>query len=206
MTPKVRAKGGRSSGGAKASARGSAKDMKKRIRHADENGRMTVSVMIEIPKGSRNKYEFDKEKKMLKFDRMLFSAVHYPSDYGFIEETLAEDGDPLDALVLVWEPTFPGCIVEAKPVGLFGMWDEMGPDQKILCVPVKDPLWNYIEDLSDVPPHLLKEIGHFFAIYKQLEKKETGVEGWRNRQAAIKAIRVSQQRYQDEEARCLPKG
>jgi inorganic pyrophosphatase len=157
--------------------------------------------MIEIPKGSRNKYEFDKGKRILKFDRMLFSAVHYPSDYGFILDTLAQDGDALDALVLVWEPTFPGCIIEAIPVGLFKMWDEKGPDEKILCVPVSDPFWNYIESLSDVPPHLLKEIEHFFSIYKELEKKKTGVGGWENRESAIKAIIESQQRYQRGQAK-----
>src|SRR5512135_2615521 len=97
---------------------------------------MTVMVMVEIPKGSRNKYEFDKTKRLLKFDRMLFSAVHYPSDYGFILDTLAEDTDPLDALVLVSEPTFPGCLIDAKPIGLFRMRDEKGPDEKILCVPL----------------------------------------------------------------------
>ena len=156
---------------------------------------MIVSVMIEIPKGSRNKYEYDKGKKRLKFDRMLFSSVHYPSDYGFIQETLALDGDPLDALVLVWEPTFPGCIIDAKPVGLFKMWDEKGPDEKILCVPLYDPLWNHIESLSDVTPHLLKEIEHFFKIYKELEEKKTGVEGWENRESAIRIIKQSQQRY-----------
>jgi len=159
---------------------------------------MIVSVMIEIPKGSRNKYEYDKEKKRLKFDRMLFSAVHYPSDYGFIQETLAMDGDALDALVLVWEPTFPGCIIDAKPVGLFKMWDEKGPDEKILCVPLYDPLWNHIESISDVPPHLLKEIEHFFSIYKELEEKKTGVEGWENRESAIRIIKESQQRYEGQ--------
>jgi inorganic pyrophosphatase len=159
---------------------------------------MIVSVMIEIPKGSRNKYEYDKEKKRLKFDRMLFSAVHYPSDYGFIQETLAMDGDALDALVLVWEPTFPGCIIDAKPVGLFKMWDEKGPDEKILCVPLYDPFWNYIESISDVPPHLLKEIEHFFSIYKELEEKKTGVEGWENRESAIRIIKESQQRYKEK--------
>jgi inorganic pyrophosphatase len=159
---------------------------------------MIVTVMIEIPKGSRNKYEYDKEKKMIKFDRMLFSAVHYPSDYGFILDTLAEDGDSLDALVLVWEPTFAGCIMEVRPVGLFKMWDEKGPDQKILCVPVSDPDWNYIECLADVPPHLLKEIQHFFSIYKELEKKKTGVEGWEDRESAIKIIEESQRRYQEQ--------
>ena len=156
---------------------------------------ITVPVMIEIPKGSRNKYEYDKKKKVFRFDRMLFSSVHYPSDYGFIPDTLAEDGDPLDALVLVWEPTFPGCLIEARPVGLFKMWDEKGPDEKILCVPISDPLWNYIASLSDVPPHLLKEIEHFFSIYKDLEEKKTGVEGWEDRDAAMKVIRESQKRY-----------
>lgn len=155
----------------------------------------TVTVMIEIPKGSRNKYEYDKERKALKFDRMLFSAVHYPSDYGFIPETLAKDGDPLDALVLVWEPTFPGCIIEAKPVGVFKMWDEKGPDEKILCVPTRDPFWNYIKSLRQVPQHLLKEIEHFFSIYKDLEKKKTGVDGWRDREAAVRIIAESKRRH-----------
>jgi inorganic pyrophosphatase len=153
--------------------------------------------MIEIPKGSRNKYEYDKERKMLKFDRMLFSAVHYPSDYGFILDTLAEDGDPLDALVLVWEPTFPGCIIEAKPIGLFNMWDEKGKDDKILCVPVHDPLWNHINKLEDVPPHLLKEIEHFFSIYKELEEKKVGIDGWENKEAAIKIIKESRDRLKE---------
>jgi len=154
-----------------------------------------VTVMIEVPKGSRNKYEYDGEKKRMKFDRMLFSAVHYPSDYGFILETLAEDGDPLDALVLVWEPTFPGCIIETQPVGLFRMWDEKGPDEKILCVPVSDPNWNHIKCLADAPPHLLKEIEHFFSVYKELEEKKTGVEGWEDRESAITIIEQCRQRY-----------
>ena len=163
---------------------------------------MTVMVMVEIPKGSRNKYEFDNNKRLLKFDRMLFSAVHYPSDYGFILDTLAEDGDSLDALVLVWEPTFPGCIIEARPVGMFKMWDEKGPDQKILCVPVSDPFWNYIQNLSEVPPHLLQEIEHFFKIYKELEKKKTGVEGWEDRESAIKVVLESQQRCRKDQDKC----
>lgn len=165
---------------------------------AAKKEQLSVTVMIEIPKGSRNKYEYDKEKRVLRFDRMLFSAVHYPSDYGFIPDTVAQDGDPLDALVLVWEPTFPGCLIEARPVGLFKMWDEKGPDEKILCVPVSDPLWNYIESLADVPPHLLKEIAHFFAIYKDLEEKKTGVEGWEDRDAAVKIIRESEHRYRNQ--------
>ena len=154
-----------------------------------------LMVMVEIPKGSRNKYEFDKERKVIKFDRILFSAVHYPCDYGFILDTLAEDGDPLDALVLVWEPTFPGCLIDVKPVGLFKMWDEKGRDEKILCVPLKDPLWNYIEDLNDVPPHLLKEIEHFFSIYKELEEKVAEVEGWGSKAEAIEIIKKSRERY-----------
>jgi len=158
---------------------------------------MIVTVMIEIQKGSRNKYEYHKGIKKIKFDRMLFSAVHYPSDYGFIVDTLAKDGDPLDALVLVWEPTFPGCIIEAKPVGLFKMWDEKGPDEKILCVPLYDPLWNHIESLSDVPPHLLKEIEHFFTVYKDLEKKKTRVEGWQDRDEAIKIINEARRRHRE---------
>lgn len=155
----------------------------------------TIEVLIEIPKGSRNKYEFDKERNVIKFDRMLFSAVHYPSDYGYIPDTLALDGDPLDALVLVWEPTFPGCLIEAKPVGVFKMWDEHGPDEKILCVPIADPLWNHIEKLGDAPPHLLKEIEHFFSVYKDLEDKKTGVEGWEDRDKAIKVIDEAKNRY-----------
>lgn len=159
----------------------------------------TVQVMIEIPKGCRNKYEYDKERKAIRFDRMLFSAVHYPSDYGFILDTLAEDGDALDALVLVWEPTFPGCLIEARPVGLFRMWDEKGPDEKILCVPVNDPFWNYIRNLSDAPPHLLKEIEHFFRIYKDLEEKKTGIEGWEGVDAALTVIEAASKRLKEGE-------
>jgi inorganic pyrophosphatase len=157
----------------------------------------TVEVMIEITKGSRNKYEYDPGRKAIRFDRMLFSAVHYPSDYGFIVNTLADDGDALDALVLVWEPTFPGCLIEARPVGLFRMRDEKGPDEKILCVPVNDPMWNNIESLDQVPKHLLKEIEHFFKIYKELEKKKTGVEGWEGREAAAAVIRKAQKKFEN---------
>ncbi len=158
----------------------------------------TVLVSIEITKGCRNKYEYDVKNKYIRFDRMLFSSVHYPSDYGFIMDTLAEDGDPLDALVLVWEPTFPGCVIESRPVGLFKMWDEKGPDEKILCVPVRDPLWNHIHNLKDVPPHLLKEIEHFFKIYKELERKKTGIEGWHDLKEALSIIEVSKSRHRDK--------
>ena len=154
-----------------------------------------LNVMVEIPKGSRNKYEFDKKTQRIVFDRMLFSAVHYPSDYGFIPDTLALDGDPLDALVLVTEPTFPGCMISARPVGLFKMTDEKGEDDKILCIPVRDPLWNHIHELDQVPPHLLLEIEHFFNVYKDLEKKKVSVQGWDHKQAALEVIQQSFDRY-----------
>ncbi len=154
-----------------------------------------IDVIVEIPKGSRNKYEYDKDKKVFKLDRMLFSSMHYPSDYGYIERTWAEDGDPLDALVLVTEPTFPGCLIESKPVGLFKMRDEKGLDHKILCVPVHDPLWNHLNRLGDVPPHLLIEIENFFDVYKILEHKKTDVQGWEDAEAARQVIREAQERF-----------
>lgn len=156
---------------------------------------MIVRVMVEIPKGSRNKYEYDRERNNIKFDRMLFSPVHYPADYGFIPETISLDGDELDVLVLIAEPTFPGCMIEARPVGLFKMADEKGVDNKILCVPTADPLWNYIQELEDVPQHLLREIEHFFTIYKDLEEKEVKVEGWEPPENAFEVIRAAQDRY-----------
>lgn len=138
----------------------------------------TFDVLIEIPKGSRNKYEYDFELKKIRYDRMIFSSMMYPADYGFIPETLALDGDPLDVLVLVTEPTFPGCVMEVKPIGVFHMADEKGPDEKVICVPVSDPIWNNLNNLSDINPHLLKEIEHFFQVYKDLENKKVDVEGW----------------------------
>lgn len=155
----------------------------------------TVEVFVEIPKGSRNKYEYDKERKVFRLDRMLFSAVHYPSDYGYILDTLGGDGDPLDALVLLWEPTFPGCLIEAKPIGMFKMWDEKGEDEKILCVPINDPHWRHLENLADVPQHLLAEITHFFSIYKDLEEKKVKIDGWSGKDEALKIIEEAQQRY-----------
>lgn len=161
---------------------------------------MEIEVFIEIPKGSRNKYEYDHEQNCIRLDRMLFSSMHYPADYGFIPKTLGQDGDPLDALVLLWEPTFPGCLIEARPIGLFKMTDEKGPDEKILCVPVKDPWWNYLKELDEVPPHLLREIEHFFTVYKDLEKKKVGVGGWAGREEAEKIILQCRERLVDSEA------
>jgi len=172
----------------------------------EETKEMTVTILIEVPKGSRNKYEYDYERKLLRFDRMLYSSMHYPSDYGFILDTLALDGDALDALVLMWEPTFPGCIIEAKPIGVFKMEDEKGKDEKILCIPLSDPLWNHIKDLHEVPPHLLKEIEHFFSVYKDLEKKYTKIEGWDNKESAIEYIKKAQQRFREKKESASKKG
>jgi inorganic pyrophosphatase len=156
--------------------------------------RQVESVIIEIPKGSRNKYEYDKEKKAIKFDRMLFSSMVYPCDYGFFPNTMALDGDPLDALVLTWEPTFPGCLIDVYPVALFDMKDDKGRDQKILCVPKNDPLWNYIETIEQIPPHLLKEITHFFETYKNLEGKQVIVIGWEGLETAINILKEAKLR------------
>lgn len=155
-------------------------------------------VMVEIPKGSRNKYEFNKDDGRFYLDRMLFSAVHYPADYGFIPETLAEDGDELDALVFVGEATFPGCYIRVQPIGVFEMWDEKGSDQKILCVPISDPQWNWVKNIEDVPDHLLREITHFFKVYKDLEKKQTRVGDWYPREKAIEIIKESFERYKTQ--------
>ncbi len=131
----------------------------------------SFDVLIEIPKGSRNKYEYDFKLKKIRYDRMIFSSMHYPADYGFIPETLALDGDPLDVLVLVTESTFPGCVMEVKPIGVFHMADEKGPDEKIICVPVSDPIWNKLSDLNDMNPHQKKEIEHFSRCIKTWSRR-----------------------------------
>jgi inorganic pyrophosphatase len=143
-----------------------------------------VVVVVEIPTGSRNKYELDRTTGHIVLDRMLFTATRYPADYGFIDGTLAEDGDALDALVFVGEPTFPGCRIRVRPVGLFRMWDEKGRDDKVLCVPFQDPAWSHVEQLEDLRPTLLAEVEHFFAVYKDLEGKPTGTEGFRDAEEA----------------------
>ncbi len=143
-----------------------------------------VRVVVEVPKGSRNKYETDRESGRIKLDRVLFSAVHYPADYGYVEGTLAEDGDEVDVLVLIDEPTFPGCLIRAKPIGMLRMKDEKGIDNKILAVPVNDPRWSPFEDIFELPPHLLVEIENFFLTYKKLEVKEVVSEGWSGRDRA----------------------
>jgi len=152
-------------------------------------------VFVEIPAGSRNKYEWDEELGGLTLDRRLFTSMSYPADYGFVEGTLAEDGDPLDALVLVGEPTFPGCRIRVRAVGVFHMADEKGPDEKVLCVPLNDPSWSSIADIHDVPAQLRNEIEHFFQVYKDLEAKKTVVtSGFGNRSDAQSIIAASRER------------
>jgi adenylate kinase len=156
-----------------------------------------VEVVIEVPRGSRNKYEFDHDRHVLHLDRRLFSATVYPADYGFVPDTLAEDGDPLDALVLLEEPVFPGCWVRARPIGIFWMEDEQGPDAKIICVPLGDPRWDQVRDLDDMPAHLRSEIHHFFDVYKALEPgKSTSTTGFEGRQAALGEIAASRARLE----------
>ena len=152
-------------------------------------------VFVEIPSGSRNKYEWDDEAGGIVLDRRLFTSMSYPADYGFVEGTLAEDGDPLDALVLVGEPTFPGCRIRVRAVGVFHMADEKGPDEKVLCVPLNDPSWSSISDIHDVPPQLRNEIEHFFQVYKDLEdKKKTETRGFGNRAEAQEIISACRRR------------
>ena len=151
---------------------------------------MEVEAVIEIPQGSRNKYEMDHKAGRIRLDRMLFTSTRDPLDYGFIPGTLAEDGDPLDALVWLGEPAFPGCLVTVRPVAVFWMHDEHGPDAKVLTVPARDPRMAVTQDLADVPAHLTAEIGHFFDIYKDLEPgKSTDARGWQDCAAAEQAIK-----------------
>lgn len=156
-----------------------------------------VVVVVEIPTGSRNKYEFDPETGTIMLDRMLFTSTRYPADYGFIEGTIGADGDPLDALVFVGEPTFPGCRIRARPVGLFRMWDEKGSDEKILSVPLQDPAWSHVVQLEDLRPTLRAEIEHFFAVYKDLEGKPTGTEGFGGREEALSVVAEARARARD---------
>jgi inorganic pyrophosphatase len=156
----------------------------------------SLDVVIEIPRGSRNKYEYDHEHHVIRLDRRLFSATVYPADYGFIPDTLAEDGDPLDALVLLEDPTFPGCWVRSRPIGVFWMEDEKGPDAKIICVPVHDPVYEEVVSLDELRPHLLDEIQHFFDVYKMLEPdKHSATRGYEGRDAAFREIQACRDRH-----------
>jgi inorganic pyrophosphatase len=152
-------------------------------------------VVIEIPKGQRNKYEMDHETGRIRLDRMLFTSTRYPADYGFIEDTLAEDGDPLDALVLVEEPTFPGCLIRCRAIGVFCMRDEKGPDDKILCVPATDPRLAWLQDVDGIPEFERLEIKHFFEVYKDLEPdKWVAGTSWASRAAAEAEILAARER------------
>ncbi len=157
---------------------------------------LRLHCFVEIPKGSRNKYEWDDELGAIKLDRFLFSSVVYPTDYGFVPQTLGKDGDPLDAMVCVSEPTFPGCVIPVKPIALFKMRDDKGEDDKVLCVPLHDPNWNAMERLDDLPLFLRDEISHFFSMYKQPEGKVVKVDGWYPLEAALDAIEDGRRRYE----------
>ena len=151
--------------------------------------------VVEIPKGSRNKYEWDEGLQAIRLDRFLFSSVVYPTDYGFIPETLGDDGDPLDVMVTVSEPTFPGCVIKVKPIALFKMRDDKGSDEKILCVPLSDPNWNTLEKLEDLTQQFRDEISHFFSIYKTPEGKVVKVDGWYPKAEALACIEEGRRRW-----------
>ena len=159
---------------------------------------MEFDVTIEIPKGQRNKYEVDHETGRVKLDRYLYTPMGYPTDYGFIEDTLGEDGDPLDAMVLLPESVFPGVLVEARPVGMFNMTDESGGDAKVLCVPAGDPRWDHIQDIGDVSQFELDAIKHFFVHYKDLEPgKFVKTADWVGRDEAKAEVERSIDRFKN---------
>jgi inorganic pyrophosphatase len=159
-----------------------------------------VRMIVEIPKNSTNKYEYDGNLGVFRLDRTLYSPMHYPGDYGFIPGTLAEDKDPLDVLVLVDEPSFPGVLLYVRPVGMLEMVDQDEPDQKVLAVPYRNPRYDQIHTTDQMFPHVLREIEHFFAIYKELEKKRTQMRGWRGPREARDTIRACRERYLETHA------
>lgn len=178
-------------------ARGPSEDASHRA--ADEAAD-AVDVIVEIPRGSRNKYEVDHDSGRIRLDRTLFTATAYPADYGFVPDTLAEDGDPIDAMVLVNEPTFPGCVVRARPIAVFWMSDEHGPDAKLLCVPDRDPRFVEFTDIGDLPDYQLKEIWHFFDVYKALEPgKSTNTRGWGNEREARETLEAAVARFAQQQ-------
>ncbi|MEK6278374.1 MAG: inorganic diphosphatase [Actinomycetota bacterium] len=155
---------------------------------ADHGLSQELLALVEIPKGSRNKYEYDEGIGRVILDRFLSSSMVYPTDYGYLIGHRGRDEDPLDAMVCVSEPTFPGCVIAVKPIALFKMHDEKGEDDKVVCVPNHDPGWSHAETLDDIPPQLQSEITHFFSVYKQLEGKVVKVEGWRSKEEALDVI------------------
>ena len=162
---------------------------------------MEATVFVEVPMGSRNKYEVDADTGHVVLDRRLFTSMSYPADYGFIEGTLGDDGDPLDALVLVGEPTFPGCRIRGRVVGVFNMTDEKGSDEKIILVPLRDPTWMRVHDIHDIHPEFRDEIEHFFQVYKDLEDAKTETRGFGNRSDAERVIEEARRRKAETEHR-----
>lgn len=155
-------------------------------------------MIVEIPKGSANKYEYDGELGIFRLDRALYSPMHYPGDYGFIPGTLADDGDPLDVLALVQGPSFPGCLIEVRPVGILNMVDQSEHDQKVIAVPRKDPRYAQVHTMDQIFSHVRRELEHFFSIYKELEGRVTRMEGWGGPHDARKAIMDSRRAYQEK--------
>lgn len=157
-----------------------------------------VDAIIEIPKGSSNKYEYDHELGRFRLDRCLYSPMFYPADYGFIDETLSGDGDPIDILVLTTYPTFPGCVIRARVVGMFLMTDDKERDEKLIAVPVTDPRFEHVHSLGDLSSHLEKEFDHFFHEYKRLEEKEVTIDGWYNVGDAVKSLQAARENYKNK--------
>jgi inorganic pyrophosphatase len=161
----------------------------------------TINMIVEIPKGSQNKYEYDEVHKMVKLDRVLHSPLYYPGEYGFIPQTLGKDGDPMDALVLVNFPTYPGVLIECRVIGMLEMVDQGEADDKILCVPVNDIRYGHVHDIKDIREPVLNEIAHFFRTYKDLEGKKVEIAGWKSREEAYAVIESGLKRYKEQEGR-----
>ncbi len=159
---------------------------------------LVVNAVVEIPKGSRNKYEYDKEKEAFAVDRVLYSPMHYPAEYGIIPKTLWDDGDPMDIMVVMRESTFPGCVIETRVIGLMKMIDGDESDDKVIGVPVNDPAFRDVNDIHDMPEAFLDEVAQFFTEYKRLQQKSTEVLGWENAKKAFEAIEHSIELYNDE--------
>ncbi len=154
-----------------------------------------VNAVIEIPRGQTNKYEYDKQLHVFRLDRNLYSPVHYPGDYGFIPSTLSDDGDPLDVLVLVDAPSFTGCVMTVRPIGMLRMIDQGREDEKILAVGTNNPIYKEVHDYANLYPHVLREIEHFFTIYKELEAKTTRITGWNDAADAREIVRECSARF-----------
>jgi inorganic pyrophosphatase len=170
------------------------------VRVSETSEHHPIEVVVEIPGGSRNKYEYDHERHRFVLDRVLYSSVHYPCDYGFIADSLAEDGDPLDVLVVISHETFPGCVVRVRPIGVLDMADDKGHDHKILAVAHDDPRWEQTHQLEDLSTHRLVEIENFFETYKALERRETEIRGWLGVDDAWRIIGEAMNRGRDQAA------